>query len=113
MRKQLQRALQTTTLELNLARSTHSVEIVSKDEDIRKLRFQLLLLEDENDGLHEQLQAEDVRMEELEQSLDDALARSEQKEAELQTVFNELRMKTREMEITKVVIVSSPSTRLF
>jgi len=101
-RVKLQQALQTATFELNYERSSRIVENVAKDEDIRKLKFQILLLEDENDELHEQLTQEEDRADGLEHDVEDAAARSEELEVELQNVSNELRIKLRETDTLKV-----------
>jgi len=98
----LQQALQTATIELKLARSIHDVETVSKDEVMRKLRLQILLLEDENQDLHEQLLSEEEHADQLEQDLEDALARSDGLEEEAQRATNELRSKARELDIKRV-----------
>src|SRR4051812_33372446 len=103
IRGQLQQALRTATLELNLERSTRAVETVKKDEDIRKLRLQLVLLEDENEELNTQLIQEEEHTDTLQQDLDDALARSTRLEDEISNLTNELRIKTREVETMKVI----------
>ncbi|KAF2835134.1 hypothetical protein M501DRAFT_1026885 [Patellaria atrata CBS 101060] len=112
-----QLALQTTKYELNYERSARAVECVAKDEDIRKLRLQLLLLEDENDELNDQLEREQKRGDELEHSVNDAWAQLEESETEVQRVSNELRMKVRELdtvkaELTAMESMSSDSTKL-
>jgi len=84
---------------LNLERSKNSVEVVAKDEDIRKLRFQLLLQEDENDELHGQLTEEEARSDGLEQALDEALAQLEQVRTDKE---NEMRTHARESANIKV-----------
>jgi len=98
----LQQALQTAAIELKLARSIHDVETISKDEAIRKLRLQILLLEDENQELHEQLMSEEEHAEQLEQDLEDALARSDELEEAAQRATNDLRSKARELDIKRV-----------
>ncbi|GME36044.1 Viral a-type inclusion protein [Neofusicoccum parvum] len=99
---ELQQALRTAECELELERSQRIVESVGKDEEVRKLRFQVLLLEDENDELQDQLQEEEQRSDKLETALDDALAQLRETEAATQRLSNELRMKTREAENMKV-----------
>ncbi|KAK0645041.1 Myosin heavy chain [Lasiodiplodia hormozganensis] len=104
--KELHQALRTAECELELERSQRIVESVNRDEEIRKLRFQVLLLEDENDDLQDQLQEEDQRCGKLETALDDALARLRERDADLQRVSNELRMKMREAENMKTELAS-------
>ena len=101
---QFQQQLQTLTFELNHERSIRSVEAVSKDEDIRKLRLQLLLLEDENEELHNQLVSEEERSDNLEQDRDDALLRVGELGTELQEATNDIRLQTRELESLKVFL---------
>ena len=87
---------------MKLERSKNSVEIVAKDEDIRKLRLQLLLREDENDELHGQLIEEEARSDGLEQALDEALAQLEQARTDKEALQNEMRTHTRELANIKV-----------
>lgn len=101
-RFQLQQALQTAQLELDLERSHRIVEGVARDEDIRKLRCQILLLEDENDELHDQLAEEESRADRLEGTLDDSLEQLRVKEAEVLRLQNELRVKARASDTMKV-----------
>lgn len=109
-----QYALRAADLELNLERSKNSVEVVAKDEDIRKLRFQLLLQEDENDELHGQLTEEEARSDGLEQALDEALAQLEQVRTDKE---NEMRTHARESANIKAELkalegVTTDSTKL-
>lgn len=101
---QYKHATQTLTFELNYERSARAVECVSKDEDIRRLRFQLLLLEDENDELNNQLAEEEARVEDLEQSVIDALSQLDRSESNAQRLNNELRLKARDLDNMKVSI---------
>ena len=87
---------------MNLERSKNSVEIVAKDEDIRKLRLQLLLLEDEDDELQGQLTEEVARSDGLEQALDEALAQLEQARTDKEALQNEVRTHVRELANIKV-----------
>jgi chromosome segregation ATPase len=102
---QLQHALRTANLELNLACSKHSVEVVAKDEDVRKLRFQLQLLDDENDELTNKLIEEEARSDGLETALDEALAQLDQLQADKEGLQNEMRTKSRELNNLKVRVV--------
>lgn len=80
------------------------MESVCKDEDIRKLKFQQCLLEDEIDDLHNQLEQEVDRSDNLERELEEAHARSEELDAEIVRVTNDLKIRTRELETTRVCI---------
>ncbi|KAF1985795.1 hypothetical protein K402DRAFT_404918 [Aulographum hederae CBS 113979] len=103
---ELQQALQSAALELKLARSIHDVENVAKDEDMRKLRVQILLLEDENQELHDQLVIEEERNETIEQDLEEAVARAEELDNEAQTATNGWRAQSREYESMRAELSS-------
>ncbi|KAH7410199.1 hypothetical protein DE146DRAFT_341725 [Phaeosphaeria sp. MPI-PUGE-AT-0046c] len=92
----LQHSLRNATLELNLERSKHSVEVVAKDEEIRKLRVRQCLLQDENCDLHEQLDEEQARSDELEAALEEALAQVDEHQAAEETSQNQIRTQSRE-----------------
>ncbi|KAI0572703.1 CALCOCO1 multi-domain protein [Pyrenophora tritici-repentis] len=94
---QLQHSLRNATLELNLERSKHSVEVVAKDEEIRKLRVAQCLLQDDNSDLHEQLEEEQARSDELESALDEALTQLDERHAEGETAQNTIRTQAREI----------------
>jgi chromosome segregation ATPase len=95
-------ALQTTNFELNYERSSRAVESVVKDEDIRKLKYQVLGLEDENEELIEQLDKEEVHVQNLERDLECALARYEELDNEIQRLNEELRVRLRESSTMRV-----------
>ncbi|PZD43031.1 Myosin-tail-1 multi-domain protein [Pyrenophora tritici-repentis] len=95
--KDLQHSLRNATLELNLERSKHSVEVVAKDEEIRKLRVAQCLLQDDNSDLHEQLEEEQARSDELESALDEALTQLDERHAEGETAQNTIRTQAREI----------------
>ncbi|OAG03764.1 uncharacterized protein CC84DRAFT_1094981, partial [Paraphaeosphaeria sporulosa] len=84
-------------LELSLERSKHSVELVAKDEDIRKLRVSQCLLQDENDDLHEQLEEEQARSDGLENDLNEALAQLDEQAAAAELALNQIRTQSREV----------------
>lgn len=106
---QLQHALRNANLELSLERSKHSVEIVAKDEEIRKLRVAQCLLQDENSDLHEQLEEEQGRADELDSALDDALAQLDEQRAEGEAAQNTVRTQAREIANLKVSTSSTPA----
>ncbi|KAF2477880.1 uncharacterized protein BDR25DRAFT_348191 [Lindgomyces ingoldianus] len=98
----LQHSLRTAGLELSLERSKHSVQVVAKDEEIRKLRLSQLLLRDQIDDLHEQLEEEQARSDGLEVELDDALMQLDQLKADAELSQNQIRTQTREVANLKV-----------
>ncbi|KAF1967529.1 hypothetical protein BU23DRAFT_516189, partial [Bimuria novae-zelandiae CBS 107.79] len=95
--KDLKHSLRTSSLELSLERSRHSVELVAKDEDIRKLRVNQYLLQDENGDLHEQLEEEQARSDGLEAELNEALAQLDEQAAVAESAQNQIRMQAREV----------------
>ncbi|KAF1350281.1 hypothetical protein EJ07DRAFT_169230 [Lizonia empirigonia] len=95
--KDLQHSLRSASLELSLAQSKHSVEVVVKDEQIRKLRVSQCLLESDNSDLHEQLEEEQARSDELENALDDALLSLDEQRAEGEAAQNQIRTQSREI----------------
>ena len=99
--KQLQQTLNTVQFELNYEKSSRIVEGVVKDEDIRKLIFKIAVLEDEVEDLNEQLAREEERADILMQDIEDANARSDHLDEEVQQLSNELRVKSRELETAK------------
>ncbi|KAK1917797.1 hypothetical protein P3342_000512 [Pyrenophora teres f. teres] len=114
--KDLQHSLRNAILELNLERSKHSVEVVAKDEEIRKLRVAQCLLQDDNSDLHEQLEEEQARSDELESALDEALTQLDERHAEGETAQNTIRTQAREIanlraELKAMENVTSDSTR--
>jgi uncharacterized coiled-coil protein SlyX len=98
----LQQALQTTQFELNYERSSRIVEGVTKDEDIRKLKVRIHVIEDEVEELNEQLAKEEERSDGLVQDLEEAMSKFDELDGENQGLSNELRVKSRELENAKV-----------
>ncbi|KAF2457476.1 hypothetical protein BDY21DRAFT_27031 [Lineolata rhizophorae] len=114
---ELELALRTANQEVAFARSKHTLTIVAKDEDIRKLRVQILLLEDENDELHNQLTEEEEHADAMERNYGDVVARLEDSNAEIERLENELRGKTRELnnmkaELSSLQNLNTESTRV-
>ncbi|KAF3010708.1 hypothetical protein E8E13_006392 [Curvularia kusanoi] len=95
--KDLQHSLRSTSLELSLARSKHSIDVVVKDEEIRKLQVSQALLASDNSDLHEQLEEEQARSDELENALDDALLNLDEQKAEGEAAQNQIRTQSREI----------------
>lgn len=73
-----------------------------KDEQIRKLRVSQCLLESDNSDLHEQLEEEQARSDELENALDDALLSLDEQRAEGEAAQNQIRTQSREIANLKV-----------
>ncbi|KAF2711627.1 hypothetical protein K504DRAFT_489468 [Pleomassaria siparia CBS 279.74] len=95
--KDLQHSLRSASLELSLERSKHSVEMVAKDEEIRKLQVSKCLLQDEISDLHEQLEEEQGRADELEEALDEMMLQLDQHKAEGELVQNQFQTQSREV----------------
>ncbi|KAL1597338.1 hypothetical protein SLS60_008922 [Paraconiothyrium brasiliense] len=98
----LKHAVRLAGLELSLERSKHSVDIVAKDEDIRKLRVGQCLLQDENGDLHEQLEEEQARADDLENQLNQAHAELDVQIAAAELAQNQIRTQAREVANLKV-----------
>lgn len=79
--------------------------VIVKDEEIRKLRVSQCLLQDDNSDLHEQLEEEQARSDELENALDEALAQLDEHKAADVAVQNQLRTQMRESANLKVCII--------
>ena len=102
MHGQLHHSLRTARLELGLERSKHSVEMVAKDEAMRKLRLSQLLMQDQVDELHEQLDEEQARSDGLEAALHEAQVSLDQHTADAELAQNQIRTQSREVANLKV-----------
>lgn len=91
-------ALHSAALELKYTHSTHLVDIIAKDEDIRRLRFDIHILEDDNEELRELLQQEEDRSDAFEKMVNENLARAEEAEGQLAEVEVDLRQRVQEMQ---------------
>lgn len=60
------------------------------------------LLQDENSDLHEQLDEEQARSDDLEHALDEALIRIDEQKAEAEVAQNQIRTQSRELANLKV-----------
>lgn len=98
----LQDVSKTYSLELAYQETIRKSDFIIQDEAARRLRLQILLLEDENDELHEQLAIEDDRLDELEQDCAELQRQVEQAEVTSHRYEKELRMKARELSNLKV-----------
>ena len=76
--------------------------MVIKDEDARRLRLQIILLQNEKDELHEQLGSADDRIDILEQEGGEIRAELDHTRDDLQRQETECRIQARELSIMKV-----------
>lgn len=109
-------SLHSASLELNYERSTHLVDIISKDENLRKLRFDMHKLEDDNEELRELLTHEEDRSEALEKTVNDNLARAEDAESHAIDLQTDLQAAEQELSILRVRIhapLSHTSTNIY
>jgi DNA repair exonuclease SbcCD ATPase subunit len=95
--KSQEHSLNTAGAELKYERSSHLVDIISKDEDLRRLRFDIHILEDDNDEMRELLDQEGLRSEQFERLVSENLGRAEDAEARLADVEDALRAKESEL----------------
>jgi uncharacterized coiled-coil DUF342 family protein len=82
-------------------------DLIVRDEGARRLRLRILLLEGENDGLHEQLALADDRIDVLEQEAEELRAEFEQAQENACYHESELRVQTRELNNLKVWLIGS------
>ncbi|KAH9827547.1 hypothetical protein Tdes44962_MAKER02805 [Teratosphaeria destructans] len=90
-------SLNTAAAELKYTQSTHLVNILAKDEDIRRLRFDIHILEDDNDELRELLLQEEDRSDTFQKLVDENLRRAEVAEARLSDAETDLRGREQEL----------------
>jgi hypothetical protein len=81
----LRRALKTSALEVSYEKTRRWTDLILEEEKARQLRLQILLIEDENDGLLEQLAQDDDRIDELEKITTELQGQLEDIDRELQT----------------------------
>lgn len=93
----IEHSLNTSALELKYERSANQVDLVTKDEDIRRLRFDIHIIEDDNDELRDLLAQEEDRSDAFEKLVNENLARAEEAEAQLQEIEEALRAKEQEL----------------
>ncbi|GAB7341089.1 hypothetical protein MBLNU457_7404t1 [Dothideomycetes sp. NU457] len=94
-------SLQSSALELKYERSNHLVDIITKDEGIRKLRFEVHVLEDDCDELRDLLAKEEDRSDKLERIVKDNLTRAEEAEAALTGVEDEMAAREQELSMLR------------
>lgn len=80
--------------------------MIIKDESARRLRLRILLLENENDELHEQLALADDRIDELEQEGEDVRQQLDRLQEETSRHEAESRSQTRELNHLKVLLIA-------
>lgn len=90
-------------LELAYQEALKNTELIVKDEASRRLRLQILLLENDNDEMHAQLAAGEDRIDTVEEDNEDLRARLEQAQEDGKKVEAEMRVQTRELNNIKVV----------
>ena len=89
-------------LELAYEKSLQQTEAVYDEESARQLRKQILLLEDDNDNLHEQLASSDAHLDELQRVAEGLRSQLDVAHNSLESTHNDLRLKSREIETLKV-----------
>lgn len=93
---------QSYSLEQAYQESIRNSDLINKDEAARRLRLRILLLEDENDELHEQLAIADDRIDGLEQECSELRKQLDKAEIETRRRETELRARARELSNLKV-----------
>lgn len=105
----MQQLLDVQSLELAYEKSMRQTDIVYEIESARQLRVRIVLLEDDNDDLHEQLALGDDRIDVLEKCVQDLQDQLEIAGESLLRVQSDLRVKTREVETLKVILQRNAS----
>ncbi|KAK1020139.1 hypothetical protein LTR33_019193, partial [Friedmanniomyces endolithicus] len=90
-------SLTSSALELKYARSAHLVDIITKDEDVRRIRFELHILQDDADELRALLAQEVDRSDVFEGFVKENLARAEDAETQLQVLEEDMRAREQEL----------------
>lgn len=94
--------LQSSQLELAYSRSSHLIDLLSKEESIRKLRTQSHVLEDDVEELRDMLAQEEDRAESLEKLVSENLTRAEDAEANATEMETELHALEQEVSMLRV-----------
>ncbi|TGO52596.1 hypothetical protein BCON_0138g00130 [Botryotinia convoluta] len=100
------RLMKSQCLELAYQEALQNTELIVKDEASRRLRLQILLLENEADELHLQLATGDDRIDGLVEENEDLRARLDQAQEDVKKVENDLRLQTRELNNIKAELES-------
>ena len=98
----LQQLTKTQRLELAYQENLRNTENIIKDEGARRLRLRILMLENENDELHEQLAVGDDRNDLLEQSAAELRDQLSDIQEDYRRQEAELRVQGRELNNLKV-----------
>lgn len=72
------------------------------EERARQLRVQIFQLEDDNNGLHEQLASGDARLDEFQNITEELQSQLDGARNNLESTNSDLRLKSREIETLKV-----------
>ena len=97
-----QRLSKAQILEMAYQETLRNAEFIVKDEGARRLRLRILLLENENDDLHEQLALRDDRVDVLEQESEELRGKLSQAQEDIVQKQAELRTQARELQNLKV-----------
>ena len=89
-------------MDLEYERSKHAFDLLCNEETTRQSRLRILLLENENDNLHQQLAQDDSRIDSLERGTQALLNQAEKLQADLLAANAELRIRNRELDNLKV-----------
>lgn len=98
-------------LALAYEKSLKQTDVVYFDERMRQLRLQILLLEDENDQLHEQLAQGDDRIDGLNTLCSELQGSLHATQGSFDTAQSDLRLRLREIETLKVLHRITRSTQ--
>src|SRR5689334_23121947 len=98
----VQQLSKTQSLELAYQENLRNTEMIMKDEGARRLRLRILLLENENDELHEQLAVGDDRNDLLEQTTAELRDQLSDTQEDFRRQEAELRVQGRELNNLKV-----------
>jgi hypothetical protein len=92
-----EQSMRTSALELRYERSLHLVEVITKQEDIRNLRFDVHILQDDNDELRSLLAQEEERSDMFEKLVNENLGRAELAESRMQELDGLSRQREQEI----------------
>lgn len=103
----MQRLSKTQCLEMAYQENLRNTDMIIKDESARRLRLRILMLENENDELHEQLALGDDRNDLLEQSAEELRVQLSNTEEDLRRQEADLRVQAKELSNLKVNTVNT------
>lgn len=96
-------AVATAAAELRYEQASSAMELLAKDEAMRKLRVRNMLLGHELDDMSEKLDEEFERGDTAESDAQNWRANAEEVTERLDRALNDLRSRTRELELLKVI----------